>query len=202
LSAGKKIQIISITSSVPKEGKTFITVNLAAVTAQSKKKTLLIDCDMRHPSVQKLLGLDAKEGLSTILTKGESDLKAVPFYDSEIENFTILPAGPIPPNPAELLESDTMNKLLANVRNEYDFIYIDNPPLLSVTDPLIMAKKSDGVILVAAACVSAKSAVLRSYNILKDTDINTIGTILNMSDVGMRGYGKYGYGHYGYYYGK
>jgi Mrp family chromosome partitioning ATPase len=65
-----------------------------------------------------------------------------------------------------------------------------------------MAKKSDGVILVAAACVSAKSAVLRSYNILKDTDINTIGTILNMSDVGMRGYGKYGYGHYGYYYGK
>lgn len=200
LNVGKKSQVVVITSSAPKEGKTFVAANLAMVTAQSNKKTLLLDCDLRRPYLHKLFGSSGKEGLSTILSGEALSLEDIPLYDTGIENLTLLPSGPIPPNPAELLDRITMDKILSMAREEFEIIYVDTPPLLSVTDPVIVSKRADGVILVVMADVTPQKAAARSYNLLKEAGANIIGTVLNKVDIGLGGYYRYRY--YRYYYGK
>lgn len=205
LNVGKKNQVVVITSSAPQEGKTFVTANLAIVTAQADKKTLLIDADMRRPHLHKIFGIGGgKEGLSTTLASEPSSLKEVPFLDSMIENLTLLTSGMVPPNPAELLESQNFNKLLSIAKEEFDIIYIDTPPLLSVTDPVIVSKKADGTILIVMADVTPQKVAVRSYSLLKEAGVNVIGTVLNRVDTGPGGYYRYRYyykRYYGSYYG-
>lgn len=202
LNVGKRGQVFVVTSSAPKEGKTFIAANLAMVTAQSNKKTLLLDCDLRRPSLHKLFGLSGKEGISNVLASEVLSLKEIPFSSTGIENLTLLPSGPIPPNPAELLDQKTMDKVLSIVREEFEIIYIDTPPLLSVTDPIILAKRADGVILVVMADATPAKIATRSYTLLKEAGANIIGTVLNKVDIGPGGYYRYRYYRYYYGYGK
>jgi len=188
----KGTQAIVITSSVPGEGKTLVTSNLAVITAQSGKKTLLIDGDLRRPNIGRIFKFDSKRGLSTLLEKSDVAFEDIPLYDVGIKNLSILPSGIIPPNPAELLERKIFDKALAILKEHFDRIYIDMSPLLSVTDPVITAKKVDGAILVVMASHTARKAVIRSYNILKDADVKIFGTILNKIHTGA-GYYKYHY---------
>lgn len=200
LNAGKKNQIVVITSPLPQEGKTFIAANLAVVTAQSDKKTLLIDCDLRRPSVHKMFGVSNKKGLSTLLASDVAALDETSFVSTDIENLSILTSGPIPPNPAELLERKAMDNLLLKAREMFDMIYIDTSPLLSVTDPVIMSKKADGIILVVMADVTLEKVVTRAYSILKDAGVNMLGAVFNKLDTSGGGYYRYRY--YRYSYGK
>lgn len=205
LNVGKKSQVVVITSSAPQEGKTFVAANLAIVTAQANKKTLLIDADMRRPHLHKIFGIGGgKEGLSTALSGEMSSLKEVPFLDTMIENLTLLTSGMVPPNPAELLEGGTFNKLLSMAREEFDIIYVDTPPLLSVTDPIIVSKRADGTILIVMADVTPQKIATRSYSLLKEAGVHVIGTVLNRVDTGPGGYYRYRYyykRYYGSYYG-
>ncbi|MFC1807687.1 CpsD/CapB family tyrosine-protein kinase [Candidatus Omnitrophota bacterium] len=195
----KQNDVIAITSAAPKEGKSFVIANLAVATAQVNKRTLVIDCDMRRPTIHKLFGIKCKEGLSEVLQAKERDLAEVSIYDSGVENLAILPCGSIPINPAELLETDALDNLLAMAREEFDVIYIDTPPVLSVADPIIISKKTAGIILVIMAQSTMEKAALRAYAMLKKSGANLLGTVFNRVET--RAVGGY-YKYYGYYYGK
>ena len=194
-----KTKVIAFTSGLPQEGKTFLTANLAVATAQSNKKTLLVDCDIRRGGITRLFGLNLKEGLSTFLANKGLSLKELPLYDVGVDNLTILPSGSPPANPAELLESEAMNNIISMGRDKFDIVYIDTPPVLSVADPIIICKKADGVVFVAMANVSLTKLVKRSCATLKKSGVNIIGTVLNRVDMGASGYYRY---KYKYYYGK
>ena len=201
LNIGKEAKVIELTSPAPQEGKSFLIANLAVATAQSNKKTMLIDCDLRRIGLSRVFRLSGKEpGLSSVLIKGKTSLKELPFYDLGIENLSFLPSGPPPPNPAELLERDIMNEVLAIGRENFDIIYIDVPPILSVTDPIIVSKKVDSVILVVMADTTQQKALSRSYSLLKEANVNILGTVLNKVDAGVGGYYRYRYRYKYYYY--
>ncbi|MFH1867943.1 MAG: CpsD/CapB family tyrosine-protein kinase [Candidatus Omnitrophota bacterium] len=201
LNMGKDSKVISLTSPAPQEGKTFLAANLAVATAQSKKKTLIIDFDLRRMGLSRVFGLGGKEGLSNVLARKNITLSNIPFCDVGIENFTVLPSGPSPPNPAELLEQEGVDTVLSIVRKEFDIIYVDVPPVLSVADPIIVCKKTDGVILVVMADSTPQKAALRTYSLLKEAGINIMGTVLNKVDAGLSGLYRYKY-RYRYYYSK
>lgn len=203
LNVGKKSQVVLLSSAAPQEGKSFVTANLAVVTAQSGKKTVLMDCDMRRPHLHKLFGILPEKGLSSVLAEETVSLKELPFCDTGIENLVLIPCGPIPPNPSELLGHEIMDKLLSVLRERFEIIYIDTPPLLTVTDPILLSKKADGVILIVMADFTPKNAAIRSYNCLKEAGANVIGTVLNKVDVARSGYYRYRYyKYYKSYYGK
>jgi protein-tyrosine kinase len=201
LNMGRASKVISLTSPAPQEGKSFLTANLAAATAQSNKKTLVIDCDMRRMGLSRMLGLGGKKGLSNILAKKEVSLKGLYLYDIGIENLKVLPSGPTPPNPAEILGQEGVDSLLAIARNEFDIVYIDVPPVLSVADPIIICKKTDTTILIVMADTTPQKAAIRTYSLLKEAGINMMGIVLNKVDAGLSGLYRYRY-RYRYYYSK
>lgn len=201
LNMGKDSKVISVTSPAPQEGKTFLAANLSVATAQSKKKTLIIDCDLRRMGLSRIFALGGKKGLSNILGSKGISLKNIPLYDVGIENLTVLPSGPNPPNPAELLEQEGIDNILSLVRNEFDIVYVDVPPVLSVADPIIVCKKTDGTILIVMADSTPQKAALRTYSLLKEAGINIMGTVLNKVDAGLSGLYRYKY-RYRYYYSK
>ncbi|NQT95958.1 MAG: CpsD/CapB family tyrosine-protein kinase [Candidatus Omnitrophica bacterium] len=206
LNPGTEIKVVGLTSSLPGEGKSFISANLAVATAQSNKKTLLIDCDIRRGGMTRLLGLKEKEGLSNYLAKKDIDFDNLPTCNIGIDNLDIMPSGPVPPNPAELLGLNSLAAILSAARKKFDIIYLDMPPVLSVTDPMIVSKQADGAVFIVMAEKTHEKAVSRAYNLLKDAGVNILGAVLNKVPRGIgRHYGRYGrYGKYQYgdYYGK
>lgn len=201
LNPGKDIKIIGITSALPRDGKSFLSGNLAVATAQSNKKTAIIDCDLRRAGLSRLFNLHGKEGLSNALVNREFSVKDLPFYDVGIDNLSVLPSGSTPTNPAELLGLDAMATILSAMREKFDIAYIDLPPVLSVTDPMVISKRTDGVIFVVMANFTPKKAAIRAYSLLKDANINIMGSVLNKVGAGLGGYYKYRY-KYGDYYAK
>jgi len=198
INTGKDTKVIGITSSLPGEGKSFITTNLAVTTANSKKKTAVIDCDLRRAGSSKLFNVAGKKGLSDLLATSDITKESLPLCDIGVENLCILPAGSTPKNPAELLGLMTMDKVLSIMREEFDIIYIDVPPVLAVTDPIIISKKADAIIFIVKAGATAKKAVARAYGSLKNSGANIIGTVLNNMDTGIGYYHKYKYKYGGY----
>ena len=195
LNVNKKHKILTVTSSLQAEGKSFISSNLAIVSAQSGQKTLLIDADMRRGNLHKMFDIDAKEGLSDFLIKPESDLGENMFYNTNIDNLSLLPNIKVPPNPSKLLESENLGKIFAIATDRFDMIYVDAPPVLLVTDPVIIAKKTYGVILVVSVNKTLSKSLRRSYKILKGSGSDLLGTVLNKADMSLH-YGHYGYGYY------
>ena len=187
-------KIIGITSAVPREGKTFLISNTAALTAQSGKKTLLIDCDIRKHGLSNMWGVQHAKGISDLLS-GDNPLLLEEGYlmDVGVKNLRILPAGMARANPSEQLGSVSMDKVLSAARQLFDIVYVDVPPVLAVTDPVIMAKKMDALIFVAAAYHANKKSVERAYKMLKEVGANIIGTVFNKIDAGVFGYYKYKY---------
>ena len=192
-------QVLLVTSAQPKEGKTCITLNLAFTLAQRGSQVLIIDADLRRPKVARALGLTNQEGLTSFLA-GSHGLEAALKQSEALPNLWILPAGPHPPNPAELLSSPTMEQLLQGLRRRFDHIVIDTPPALWVTDATVLSRFVDGVILVVESRVSARGVILRTYRILENGGTKILGAVLNKLDMTHDGYyGSY-YRYYRHYY--
>src|SRR5207302_3329269 len=147
-SYGAPPKVILVTSAVPQEGKTTISANSAMVLAQRGGRVLLVDADLRRPGIDRLFGFRSRGGLSTLIS-GSDKFEDVIFPFPELPNLYILPAGPIPPHPAELLGSAVMKEHLVRWRDQFDHVIIDTPPCLSVTDAVVLSPQADRIILVA-----------------------------------------------------
>ena len=200
-SIDKEIKTLVITSSIPSEGKSTISANLANSISQGNKKVLLIDCDFRKPNVHNIFNISNYEGLTNILI-GDKDLSSVIYIDEELGGINILTAGPIPPNPAELLGSKKMKDFLENVKEEYDMIILDTPPAGLVTDAAVLSNIVDGVLLVSALGQTDIEIIKRSKELLQKANANIIGVVLNKIPIDNKTYYKYSYYQYYDYYGE
>jgi capsular exopolysaccharide synthesis family protein len=193
-------KVLVLTSSAPRDGKTTTSTNLALVIAQSGKRILLVDADFRRPMIHKIFGLDTTRGLSSILV-GQSNLEEavqkVKHDGRLLENLDVLVAGPKPPNPAELLDSEAMRTFLAEARKKYDRVIIDTPPVLFVADATIVSAMCDGVILVVKAAKNSRSVAIKAREHILAVKGRILGGILN--DVRIARFGYY-YSYYYYYY--
>ena len=201
-SLGAPPKTILITSALPQEGKTTTSINTATVLAQKGTRVLLIDADLRRPSIHKTLGMGPRIGLSNVLTGGTTVQQAT-IRSSVLPNLFILPAGTPPPNPAELLASSQMMDLLAELRDQYDHIIVDTPPTLSVTDAVVLSTRADAVVLVIRSGQTTKPALRRSRDILAQVNARVSGVLLNAVDLDSPDYyyyyeyqGKYGQRYY------
>jgi len=200
--AGGPPQVVLITSALPEEGKTTTSVNSAIVLAQKGTRVLLIDADLRRPSIHKTLGMGPKIGLSNVLT-GSATLEQAIIPSTILPDLFILPAGTPPPNPAELLASAKMKNVLEELRKQYDHIVIDTPPTLSVTDAVVMSTSADAVVLVIRSGHTTKPALRRARDILLQVNARLCGVLVNAVDLNSPDYfyyyeyqGKYGHGYY------
>ena len=193
--AGKELQTIALTSCTPNEGKSTTIANLAVVLTQAGKSVLLIDCDMRNPTVHKNFNLSNKVGLSSCISMGTAVADAV--QETGIEGLDALTAGVIPPNPSELLGSERMKNILQRAKEEYDYVLIDTPPVLPVTDSLVLGSMVDGLILVIDSGEVKVEMAREVKNQLVHAGANILGVVLNKVRSEHHGYG---YGYY-YYYG-
>lgn len=192
-------KIIVITSALPQEGKTTTCVNVAASLAQKGSKVLLVDADMRRPSVHKTVGCAAGGGLSTILT-GMDRMEDVVAKVDAFPNVSFLFAGPVPPQPAELLDSENMRRHLADWSKEYDHVVIDTPPILTVTDAVLLSTMADCVVMVIRSGVTKKDAVKRARDLLVQVRAKMTGVVLNAVDTNSPDYYYYNSKYYGGYY--
>ncbi|GIV61833.1 MAG: hypothetical protein KatS3mg044_0699 [Rhodothermaceae bacterium] len=191
------IQTILLTSTEPDEGKTVTALNLAITMARGGRRTLYIDADLRNPSGHKFLGQAPEPGLTDVLFADQWDDFFA--YTSSVENLYVLPAGKTVPNPAELLGSRRMRELLHYVRDHFDYIVIDSPPVLRATDAVLLSTQSDATIPVLGARQTTRYGLTRTREVLGDVGAQVIGAVLNRFDAREAGPG-YGYGYgYGYY---
>ena len=203
--SNQQSRIIQTTSPVPGDGKSTITANIAITIAQSNKSVLLLDADFRRPTQHKLFGATNEVGLVSAVT-GEVDPQEA-AQPTEVPNLSIMGSGPRPHNPSELLTSPQFADLLKHLRDQYDFVLIDTPPVLAVTDPGIVAARVDGVIMAMRIRKNGRPNALRARKILMDLDANMLGVVVNGIDHRTGSYGYYssyrrGYGYnYAYKYG-
>lgn len=175
----KEYKVIMVTSSEPGEGKSTTAGNLALCLAQGEKKVILVDCDLRKPSLHKKFKISNIVGLSDVMIGKEELVTAMHRYNN---NLVILTSGKIPPNPSEMLSSKAMTALLDTLKQNFDYIILDTPPVQAVTDSQILATKADGTILVVRAERTKKDSVQNAINLLKKVNADIIGTVLNGMD--------------------
>ena len=178
-SRDKKIQIIVVTSPGRGEGKTTIASNLALSFAQSEKKVLLVDCNMRKPTIHEIFDIPNEKGLTNILL-GEGNLEDVVHnWVGELQGLNVVTCGPIPLNPSEILGSDQMKKILEDVRKEFDMVIIDTPAINSVTDGVILSALADGTIMVVELRRTDRDTAKKGKKLLESVHANIIGVVLN-----------------------
>ena len=198
--SGTPPQVLLISSASPGEGKSTLSLNLAVSLSQYEKKVLLVEADMRRPVLRRRLGLEGTDGLSVLLSDREAATGVVPAPNNP--NLYLLPSGPTPPYPADLLGSPRMHTLMEEWRTEFDFIVVDSPPVLPVTDAQLLEEMADATVLLARVGFTTRAALERAYKLLlmhrKDQARPAIGVLLNF--VARRSSAYYGY--YGYYGGK
>lgn len=185
---GEKCPIFVVTSPTANNGKTINSANLAINFAQMGKKTLVIDADMRNPSLHKLFSLSSRNGLSEILA-GLTD--NITVTKTDIENLSILTSGKIPPNPTELLSSPRMDKLLDFVKEHYDCVFIDTPPINIVTDATVFAQKATGYILIVKTDTTNIPELKTSVTTLQSINANILGFIINDTNSEKKKYYSY-----------
>jgi capsular exopolysaccharide synthesis family protein len=191
----KDIRVLALSSSAPQEGKSTTSSNLAIVMAQMGKKTLLVDADLRRPVQHSVFGLPREPGLTNLLFDRATFDEAIQATD--VPNLYLLPCGIIPPNPSELLGSNRMTQLIQRLREEFDFVLLDTPPVVAVTDALLLGHVSDATIIITRAGVSRIDALLRAMDAVERSGANLLGVVLNdFNPVGS--YGSY-YKYYQYY---
>jgi capsular exopolysaccharide synthesis family protein len=196
-SAGQPPKTILVTSSQPSEGKTTTAINTAVMLAQTGAEVLIIDCDLRRPRLHAHFDVSNTVGLTNWLS-GEKNVDALIQTYEKRENLKLLTSGPVPPNPAELLGSDEMRKLLALLSQRFAHIIIDSPPAISFTDASILSTMVDGVVLIVHGGKSSRAVVRRARQQLLDVGANIFGVVLN--NVKLESQQDYYYaGYYGYY---
>lgn len=186
-----ELRTLLFTSASPGEGKSTVAANTAVVFAQEGKKVLLIDADMRKPTVHYTFHMTNTLGLSNLLTRQATLFEATKI--SDVDNLDVVTCGPIPPNPAELLGSKTMGKLIEEMKEHYDVIIFDAPPVLSVTDGQILSNQCEGTILVLSAGQTEKESISKAKDALDSAQANIIGAVLNNFELGKE------HGYYQYY---
>jgi len=193
----KDLKTIVITSATPNEGKSTTISNLGVVMAQAGQKVVIMDCDFRNPTQHKIFQLPNK-GLSNCIAMHKSVMDII--QHTEVEGLDVLTSGPVAPNPSEILSSKRMDEVLEVLGREYDYVLIDTPPILPVTDAAVMAAKVDGVIMLTAWGGINPEVARDAKTRLVQAGANIIGVILNKVEVNTPG-NSYGYGYgYGYYY--
>jgi len=185
-----------MTSAQPREGKTSTSLNLALGLAQRGVPVVIVDADLRRPGISRAMGLSQNgSGLTTLLS-GAHSLDEVLRQFEAVPNLWVLPTGPQAPNPADLLSSPTMEKVLQELRGRFEHLVLDSAPLLLVTDATILSRLVDGVVLVVESGVTARRALARAHKILESAGGRILGTVLNKWDARSDGY----YSYYGSYY--
>jgi capsular exopolysaccharide synthesis family protein len=199
LSAEKDVHVLVVTSPGPQDGKTTAAISLAITMAQGGARVLLVDTDMRKPRIHRSFGLKSDRGLSTVMM-GDAKLADVVFH-SEVPNLDVLPCGPTPPNPAELIHTDRFREILEQCKRDYSRVVLDSPPAGFVTDPAILGNLADGVVLVVRAGHTTREAVSFARRQINDARARILGVIINRTDRRAGGYGYYSYyAPYGRYY--
>jgi len=173
----KTLSALVVTSAGASEGKSTVISNLAIAYAQFGMKVLLVDGDMRKPTIHKMFSTPKKPGLANMITKRSKMDESI--FKTEIDNLYVMPAGSLPPNPSELLGSKAMKELFAQLRKQFDKIFFDAPPLMAVTDAALLGSMTDGVLLVARAGEAQKEVVVHLQQEMKNTKITIAGTVLN-----------------------
>jgi len=189
-----KLKSLLVSSSIPAEGKSTIASNLAYVISQTDKKVLLVDADLRKPTVHRTFKLNNEKGLTTLLANSDLRFNQVVQHSKDL-NLYFLPSGPIPPNPSEVLASAKMTLLMKELAQYFDLVIYDAPPVTAVTDPQILATKVDGVVLVVRQGYSRKEEVKQAKTALDNVNANILGFVMNGKELSeTAGY----YAYYGY----
>ncbi len=174
-------QVLVLTSAIHQEGKSLTATNLSVVLAQSQnRRVLLIDADMRKGTLKKLFALDSQPGLSEVL-QGKVEMESV-LLRTDVQQLTLLLAGRTPTHPAELLESDRMKGLVEEMRKRFDMVVIDAPPIASISDAGLIARYTDGVVLVVQAGRTQRKLVIRSYELLQQMQVTVLGFVMTHAD--------------------
>jgi capsular exopolysaccharide synthesis family protein len=189
-------RILLVTSSLPLEGKTLTAANLATALAKAGPPVLLVDCDLRRPSLHTLFRVPLEPGLSNFLV---GDVNELPLVETQVPNLLVMPAGKIPPNPSELLHSARMQKLFALALEKFGRVVVDSPPLMSVTDAAILATMVEGVLLVVKAEGVPRKAAIQARNLLAEVKAPLLGAVLNNIPMNGKGYGYYYSQYYRYH---
>lgn len=200
-SADVQPQVILITSPGKSEGKSMTAANLATVMAQAGNRVVLVDCDLRKPKQHKNFNVKRDQGLSALLVARKMELNGFVQQTAQ-PNLDIITSGPIPPNPSELLGSKRMHALLDMLREAYDRVIIDTPPILAATDAAVLTPQVDGTVLVFRAGDTTRQMAQRAVKLLSDLNARITGVVLNEVMVGKNGYYYYDYYYYGHYYGE
>ena len=187
----QKLQTLLITSATPKSGKTTIATNIAAAFAAENKRVLLVATDMRKPRIHKLFRVDNNRGISNLITNPTLKVADV-ATKTYIENLSVITCGPIPPNPSELLNSNRMTNLIEEMKEQYDLVIFDSPPILAVTDAQILSAKVDGTVFVIPAGDVKADEVYQASERLKNVNAKVLGTILNKVEPNADTYYYYG----------
>ncbi|MDQ0206999.1 capsular exopolysaccharide synthesis family protein [Alkalicoccobacillus murimartini] len=188
-SVDKELRSFVVTSAGPGEGKSTSVANLAIVMAQNGQRVLIIDADMRRPTVHYTFATANTRGLTNVLSKQTSLEETVQL--TKIEHLFILTCGPIPPNPAELLNSRMMELVLEEALDQFDIIILDAPPVMAVTDAQLIASKVDGTILVTSSGKTDRDEIIKTKELLNKTKANLLGVILNNKPVDEKSYYYY-----------
>ena len=190
------VKTLLVSSALPSEGKSTITANLAVVYAQQGKRVLLVDTDLRRPTVARTFGVTDNHGLTNYLADVNSDAGSI-IHHTRMATLDVIASGPVPPNPAELLASSRMTNLIAELRQRYDLVIFDVPPFLMVTDAQVLMSKMDGVAVVVSGRQTTRGALQRTADMLKLADAPVLGFIYNDRTRKKNSGNGYGYG-YGY----
>jgi succinoglycan biosynthesis transport protein ExoP len=197
-SVGDMKKAILITSSAPAEGKTFVTANLGVALAQSGKRVIVVETDLRNPILHEIFEIGRSPGLTNAMLNADLEYPDLPIQLTQVENLELLPAGDTPPNPSELLCSNKMERIFFALRDQYDFVLFDSPPVFLTSDPIILAQRVDGVIIVARSGETRKDVFKEAVERLLRVDAKILGILFN--DMYKEGK-KYYYDKYRHYYG-
>ena len=176
-SLDRPLKTLLVTSTNPEEGKSTTLANLAITIAQTGSKVLIVDCDLRRPSIHSIFGIKNNVGLTSAMV--DTSLANLPAQDVGIPNLSVLTSGPLPPNPSELLGSQRMQELMAKLRESADYVLFDSPPVLAVTDAAVLASKLDGVLLVINAGHTKREMAKKAKAALDKVNANIVGVVLN-----------------------
>ena len=177
-SLDKPIKTMVVTSPGPGEGKSTTLANLAVTLAQAEKQVILVDCDLRRPSQHELFGLSNSVGLTTMVVDDKA-MKQPPLLDTEVEGLRLLPSGPVPPNPSELVGSHRMAEIIAMLSEQADIVLFDAPPVIAVTDAAVLASRVDGVLLVIKAGATKRDQARKAKALLDKVNAHLVGAVLN-----------------------
>jgi capsular exopolysaccharide synthesis family protein len=172
------IHTLVVTTPAPQENKSLVISNLAVIIAQGGNRTVLVDCDLRRPALHEIFGVDNSAGLTTMMLN-ESAMETPPLHQTEIENLSLLPSGPLPPNPADLLGSRRMDAVIDQLKEQADIVLLDAPPVVAVTDAAVLGSKVDGVLLVVSAGVTRREHAVRAKEMLEKVNIRIVGAVLD-----------------------